>query len=67
MANLLQKMIIYDTIADADIKSFESLHTFLDKHLEYMMVKFEQTRMVQTMQKLLKFLKSFSNKTSTPL
>ena len=36
------------TVANADIGSLEYLHTFLNKCLHHMLVKFEQNRMVQT-------------------
>ena len=53
-ANLLQNLNfrsgIYFTIADADIGSLKSLHTLFDKYLDYMLVKFGQNRMVQTVQ-----------------
>ena len=42
---------VYVTIADADIGSLKSLHTLFDKYLDHMLVKFEQHRMVQTIQK----------------
>ena len=38
------------TVANADIKSLKSLHTFLKQCLYHMIVKFEQNRMVQTSQ-----------------
>ena len=38
------------TIADADVGSLKSLHTLFDKYLNYMLVKFEQIRMVRTIQ-----------------
>ena len=41
----------YYTIADADIGSIKSLHTLFDKFVDHMLVKFEQNRMVQTVQK----------------
>ena len=37
-------------IADADNGSLKSLQTLFDKYLDYMLVKFEQNRMVQTLQ-----------------
>ena len=59
MADLLQKLIsdqaFYVTIADADIGSLKSLHTLFDKYLEQMLVKFEQNRMVRTIQNFLLF------------
>ena len=36
------------TVANADIGSLKSLHTFLKKCLYHMLVEFEQNRMVQT-------------------
>ena len=36
------------TVANADIRSLKSLHTFLKECLYHMLVKFEQNRMVQT-------------------
>ena len=48
----LQSVIfrLYITIADDDIKSLKSLHTLFDKYLDHMLVKFEQNRMVRTIQ-----------------
>ena len=43
------------TDANANIGSLKSLHTFLRKCLYYMLVKFEQTRMVQTKLNLMSF------------
>ena len=40
----------YFTIADADIESLNSLHTLFDKYLDHMLVKFEQNRMITTIQ-----------------
>ena len=40
------------TIADADIGSLNSLHTLFDKYLDHVLVKFEQNRMVRTIQTL---------------
>ena len=40
----------YDTLADADIGQLKSLHTLFDKSLDHMLMKFEQTRMVRTIQ-----------------
>ena len=36
--------------ADADIKSLKSLQTLFDKFLDHMSVKFQQNRMVRTIQ-----------------
>ena len=36
------------TVANTDIRSLKSLHTFLKECLYHMLVKFEQNRMVQT-------------------
>ena len=47
------------TIADADIGGQKSLHTF-DKYLNHMLVKFEQNRMVQTIQNFELFDKKLS-------
>ena len=38
------------TIADGDIGSLKSLHILFDKYLSHMLVKFEQNRMVWTIQ-----------------
>ena len=43
------------TIADADIGSLKSLHTLFDNYLDHMLVKFEQNRMVRTIQNLVVF------------
>ena len=40
----------YITIADADIESLKPLHTSFDKYLDHMLVKFEQKRLVRTIQ-----------------
>ena len=62
MANLLQKLIfrsgIYVTIDGADIGSLKSLHTLFDKYLDHVQVKFEQNRMVCTIQNLVLFNKN---------
>ena len=39
------------TVANADTKSLKSLHTLFDMYLDHMLVKFEQNRMVQNIQK----------------
>ena len=44
--------VFYITIADADIGSLKSLHTVFGKYLEHMLVKFEQNRMVRTLQNI---------------
>ena len=36
------------TVANADIESPKSLHTFLTKFLYHMLVKFEEIRMIKT-------------------
>ena len=51
----------YVTIADADIESLKSLHTLFDKYLDHMLVKFEQNRMVGTIQNF-----AFFDKVLTP-
>ena len=38
------------TVADADIGNVKSFHTVFDKYLEHILVKFEQNRMVQSIQ-----------------
>ena len=43
-------VILYVTIADADIGSLKSLHTLFDKYLDPMLVKSEQNRIVRTIQ-----------------
>ena len=40
----------YVTLADADIGSLKSLHTLFGKYLDYILVKSEQNRIVQTIQ-----------------
>ena len=47
--------VSYVTIADADIGSLKSLHTLFDKYLDHMLVKFEQNRMVGTIQNFVLF------------
>ena len=69
--NLLLKLFPA-TVANANIASLKSLHTFLIKCLYYMLVKFEQSRIVQTTRnfklfdKKLSFLKPFLTKALTP-
>ena len=41
---------MYITIAHANIGSLKSHHTLFDKYLNHMLVKFEQNRMVRTIQ-----------------
>ena len=48
--NRFSDRVFYIIIADADIGSPISLHTLFDKYLDHMLVKFEQYRMVQTVQ-----------------
>ena len=38
------------TIADTDIESLKSLHTLSNRYLDHMLVKFEQNRMIRTIQ-----------------
>ena len=45
----------YVTIADADIRSLKSLNTLFDKYLDHMLTKYEQNRMVQTIQNCVLF------------
>ena len=63
MANLLQKLIFYQafyvTTADADIGNLKSLHILFDKHLDHMLAKFEQNRIVRTIQNLVFFDKKW--------
>ena len=46
----LQLKLFPAPVANADIGSLNSFHTFLEKCLNYMLVKFVQNRMVQTTQ-----------------
>ena len=46
------------TSADADIGSLTSLHT-IDKYLDYILVKFEQNRMVRTVENFELFLTKY--------
>ena len=60
MANFTVKVdfsdrAFYVTIADVDIGSLKTLHTLFDKYLDHMLVKFEQNRMVQTIQNVVLF------------
>ena len=48
--NLFSHRVFYITIADADIGSLKFLHTLFDKYLDHMLVKFDQNRMVGTVQ-----------------
>ena len=53
--NCFSDRIFYVTIADADIKSQKSLHTLFDRYLDHTLVKFEQNRMIRTIQKFVLF------------
>ena len=70
-ANLLQKCIFPSGILcyhfDADIGSLKSLHTLFDKYLDHMLVKFEQNRMVRTIQNFELFDKKIVNHFDTVL
>ena len=48
--NCFSDRAFYIIIADADIGSLKSLHTLFDEYLDHMLVKFEQNRMVRTIQ-----------------
>ena len=48
--NWFSDRAFYATIADVDIGSQKSLHTLFDKYLDHMLGKFEQSRMVRTIQ-----------------
>ena len=50
------------TVADADIGNLKSLYTLFDKYLEYILVKFERNRMVQTIQNFVFFWQKMFNK-----
>ena len=62
MANLLQKLSfrsdIFVVITDADIRTLKSLHTLFDKHLDHMLLKFKQNRMVGNIQNFERFGKN---------
>ena len=49
------RVLFYVIIADAEIGSLKSLHTLFDKYLDHRLVKFEQSRMVQTVQNFVVF------------
>ena len=49
--NWFSDRAFYVIIADADNESLKSLHTLFDKYLDHMLVKFEQTGIVRTIQK----------------
>ena len=56
---LLSDRAFYVTIADADIGSLKSLHKLFNKYLDHMLVKFEQNRMVWTIQNFVLFVKKW--------
>ena len=68
--NWFSDRVFYIIITDADIGSLKSLHTlFNDKYLDHMMVKFEQNRMIRTIQNFELFDKKWLtifNNVSTP-
>ena len=67
--NWFSNRLFYVTIADADIVSLKSLHTIFDKYLDHMLVKFEQNRMVWTIQNFElfeKMVKHLTNKVLMP-
>ena len=47
---MIFRSVIYITIAYADIESLKSLHALFGKYLNHMLVKFEQNRMVRSIQ-----------------
>ena len=53
--------VFYIIIAAADIGSLMSLHTFFGKYFDHMLVKFEQNRMVGTIQNFEVFHKKIVN------
>ena len=55
----IKGIVMLPSKADADIGSLKSLHTLFDKYLDHMLVKFEQNRMVQTIQNLKLFGKKW--------
>ena len=57
--NWFSDRAFYVTIADADIGSLKSLHTLFDKYLDHMLVRFEQNRMVRTIQNFVLFDKKW--------
>ena len=59
--NWFSAQVFYVTIADADIGSRKSLHTLFDKYLDRILVKFEQNRMVRTIQNFELFRKEIVN------
>ena len=59
--NWFSDWVFYYTIANADIGSLKSLHILFDKYLDHMLVKFEQNRMVQTIQNFELFDKEMVN------
>ena len=58
--NWFSDRAFYVTIAYTDIGSLKSLYTLFDKYLDHMLVKFEQNRIVQTIQ-ILSFLTKMVN------
>ena len=61
--------VFFLPLHDANIGSLKFLHTLFDKYLDPMLVKFEQKRVVQTIQKFKLFDKKWlpiSDKALTP-
>ena len=50
-AKIFSDLVLFASIADADKKVCRGFHSLLDKYLEHMLVKFEQNRTAQNMQK----------------
>ena len=48
--NWFSDRVLYITISNADIWSLKSLHALFDKYLDHMLVTFEQSCMVRTIQ-----------------
>ena len=46
--NWFSDRVFYIIIADANIGSLKTLHTLFNEYLDYMLVKFEQYRVVRT-------------------
>ena len=59
--NWFSDRVFYANIDDADIRSLKSLNTLFGKYLDHMLVKFEQNRIVRTIQNFEQFVKKMVN------
>ena len=55
--NCYSNLAFYVTVTDADIESLKSLHILFDKHLDHILVKVEQNRIIENVHNFELFFK----------